>query len=123
MKPSRAGEYVTFGLSLAIVGGLLIYFIFSSFKHDPEERLSFESRVVWEEVSAFNGRTIVPIVIKNLGSKTADLVKVKIETPEFDTEAELEYLTRNGSRKIFIMLPGRPEKDAIKITPIFYSLE
>lgn len=123
MKPSRTGEYLTFGLSLALVGGLLLSFIYSSFRHDSDHRLAFESKILWDQVSMVEGKSIIPLVVRNRGDKTANLLKLKIKTLHFETEAEIEYLTGNGSRKIFVILPGTPERDSITVTPIFYLLD
>ncbi len=123
MKDSRTGEYITFGVSFFLVAGLLIYFIFTFSRHDKEERLAFSSRVIWEEISEYKGQFVVPVEIENKGNKTANELRLKIKSKAFESEARIEYLARNGSRKIFLILPERPEKDSVSVTPIFYFLD
>lgn len=123
MKRQRLGEYVTFFISLAIVLGLSGILLRNLFKKEDSKFLTFEHKILWNEMKSENDSTILPVEIVNKGGKTATTLKVEVSDHEKSYEVDLEYIAGHSKKKFFMLFSRAPREDEIKVRLVYYSVD
>lgn len=127
MRGRRTGEHVTFIISLLIILGIFANLVINQIRNDSNDYLTFSVAIKWKDISEDDGRYIVPVEVINKSSKTANLLKLGIVAQnndrKFNQTIELEYLTQDTPKKIFVILPFLPLKGKMKAAPLLYILD
>lgn len=127
MKGRRTGEHVTFIVSLIIVVGILANLVINHIRNGNSDHLTFSTSIKWNQVHEKEGHFILPVEIINKSPKTANMVKLGIKAQyddqKFDETIELEYLTQDTPKKVFVLLPFPPQKGKVIAAPLLYTLD
>ncbi len=123
----RLAEWVSFGVTAAIVAALAAYLVYDGLRANGPI-VPIDVTVAIEKAAVAEGRHVVPIIVHNRGLRTAKDVKVEVTQPGSNGSVEshdfdIDYLPEGASETIFHYLDGDPRVAKIEARAVQYRLE
>jgi uncharacterized protein (TIGR02588 family) len=122
----KLAEWITLAVSGATILGLIAYLAV-----DLTTPASPYVELVATPLHAAARRTgerfVLPIAIANRGGKTVSYASFRIDVAgkagERTETVEVEYLARDSTQHVYLLLEDDPASAKIRITPVYYRLD
>ncbi|MCC2671916.1 MAG: hypothetical protein K0Q72_4387 [Armatimonadetes bacterium] len=123
-RPARRklAEWVTLSISSAIVFGLSGFLIMEGSR--PESRfVTTTTRLRLDQVHKLKDTFVLPVEVRNDGSRTIRELAIQITAPGIDHEVTLDFLGERSSETIYAYLDKDPRTVKVEATPRSYLLD
>jgi uncharacterized protein (TIGR02588 family) len=124
-KP-RLAEWVSFGISLALILALAAYLVYEAITRN-EEFLPVSVEVQTDRAAPAGGRYVLPIRVRNLGRATmrALMIRVGFERPDAPPPIDLriEYLGEESEQLIYVYTDTDPRPLHPFAKPLAYQVD
>jgi uncharacterized protein (TIGR02588 family) len=123
----KVAEWVTLGVSLAIILGVAGYLLYQALQNEPPF-IAPEIRPVLERVERRNGQYILPVEVRNPGRRTLRDLKIEISWQSAEGSKEhidftIDYLGESSTQTVFFYLNEDPKSLQPEVRPTHYRLD
>lgn len=125
--PRRLAEWVTFGISLALVLGLAAYLGWSM-RQPVSDVVVARVIPLFDEVSERDGRFVLPIEVDNPGARTVRDLQVRVEYRGQGGQREsmqilIDYIGQTSEQVVYAYFHEDPRTLAVRAEPISYRVD
>jgi len=127
LGPRRIAEWVSFGVSLALIVVLAAHLVWRMVEPPPE---AIEASVtpLLDQVVQQEGRYVVPFAVQNASRRTVRHLQIRIryevtQGQEEQMDVLLDYLGEASTQTVYAYFRQDPRTLSIRAEPISYSRE
>jgi uncharacterized protein (TIGR02588 family) len=125
--PRRLAEWVSFGVSLALVLGVVAHLVWR-LREPVTERVSARVTAQLDRVTEQSGRFVLPIAIENPGGRTVRDLQVRIEYrgdrgATESMELLIDYIGQASEQVVYTYFRRDPRTLSIRAEPISYQVD
>lgn len=118
-----AAEWVTFGISLALIAFVAGYLIYEGLRRNSDF-VPVETRIDHARVREVRGKFIIPVQVRNAGRRTLREVQLQILIPDQEPrQVKIEYLAELSDTTVFCVSDSRPAEGAMEARILHYLLD
>lgn len=122
IKPAEMGEAISLGVSILILGAVIIYLI-SGMMQDSSDYLALTARaeapVRLENSHAF----VIPVKIINDTSRSVAYVEISIDMGAEIRTVDIDYVPRHSERTIYLYADKELNPEQVRATPLYYKFD
>lgn len=123
--PAEIGEAITMAISITVFTGLILYLLYN-LKHDPSDYIPVTAQTGATVAVPGSAGYITPITVTNHGSKSMAYLQLDVmldHDDEHTVNIEVDYLSRQSSRDVYLITDRPVAAENIDIRPVYYKFD
>jgi uncharacterized protein (TIGR02588 family) len=124
--PRRFAEWLTFGISLALVLTVVVFLIWrlrEPVTDTPPTQVSLQL----DRITERDGRFVLPIEVKNRGARSIRDLQVRVDYREHGERRSMDvlvdYVGQSAEQVLFVYFREDPRSLSVRAEPISYRVE
>jgi uncharacterized protein (TIGR02588 family) len=126
-SPRRLAEYVSLGISIALLLGIAGYLVRQALRSD-EPFIACRAELLVEETRKEADRFILPLRVSNPSNRSLRLIRVAIDYTDaagqpVTRDIDIDYLGERSHQVVYLYVRDDPRKLRITATPAYYLMD
>jgi uncharacterized protein (TIGR02588 family) len=124
--PRRFAEWLTFGVSLTLVLAVVFYLLWR-LREPATDALLAQVTPELDHVTEQGGRFVLPIRVKNPGSRTVRDLKVRVEYRELGEARSVDvligYVGQSAEQLVYVYMNQNPRLSSVHAEAVSYLVD